>query len=114
MMRRNPLNPLSLAIIGTVLLVGASFAGPPAKPTVKVVAPDFNREVRPILANYCMKCHGPDEKIRIAGLRLDSYVGATAKLASGKRAIDPVKLESSELLQRVLAHDYRQMPPPLR
>src|SRR5438105_4199313 len=29
-------------------------------------APDYTREVRPILARYCFKCHGPDEKTRKA------------------------------------------------
>ena len=32
-------------------------------------APDFAREVRPVLSNRCFKCHGPDEGNREAGLR---------------------------------------------
>ena len=32
---------------------------------------DFGRDVQPILANHCYACHGPDEKVREAGLRLD-------------------------------------------
>ena len=36
---------------------------------------DFNRDVRPILARFCLICHGPDDASRQAGLRLDLRQG---------------------------------------
>ena len=66
--------------------------------------PDFNRDVRPILAARCFKCHGPDDAARKAKLRLDTRSGAEHVL--GKPA-------ESELLRRILSDDESEiMPPP--
>jgi len=77
-----------------------------ATPVSAADAPDFNRDVRPILADHCFACHGPDAKARKADLRLDLRKDAIDALAPGKPA-------ESELLRRLLTKDTsEQMPPP--
>ena len=73
---------------------------------------DFDREIRPVLAAKCLACHGPDAEAREAGLRLDTFEGATAALRSGKRAIVPGEAGASELLVRASAHDAEDRMPP--
>ncbi|HKQ74529.1 MAG TPA: DUF1549 domain-containing protein, partial [Blastocatellia bacterium] len=73
----------------------------------------FNRDIRPLLSDRCFYCHGPDEKNRKAGLRLDTFEGAT-KDRGGYRAIAPGKPDESELLRRVTAHDAGEVMPPPR
>src|SRR6266849_1805256 len=100
---------LSLALT----LVSLAAAPPPARSETDSRPIDFSREVRPILANYCFQCHGPDDKARKARLLLDERTSATGELRSGKRAIVPGKPEQSELLARLTATDELDvMPPP--
>lgn len=74
---------------------------------------NFARDIRPILSHNCFKCHGPDEKERKGGLRLDTQDGGTAKLASGTQAVVPGKVAESELIARIVSTDpNEQMPPP--
>jgi len=73
---------------------------------------DFNFHIRPILSNNCYTCHGPDPETREAGLRLDTYEGATALLESGERAISPGRPGKSGLVRRITATDEGIMPPP--
>jgi hypothetical protein len=76
--------------------------------------PSFNFEVQPILATHCLGCHGPDLKANKAGLRLDTFEGATAKLEESEgHAIVPGKPEHSELVARIFDEDAEDvMPPP--
>jgi Protein of unknown function (DUF1553)/Protein of unknown function (DUF1549)/Planctomycete cytochrome C len=74
---------------------------------------DYNRQIRPILSNYCLKCHGPDEQERQAGLRLDLREAALAPAESGRPAIVPGKADESRLVQRIFSDDPgKLMPPP--
>lgn len=76
-------------------------------------APDFAREVRPILSSYCFKCHGQDAGSRKAGLRLDLRESAMKPAKSGELAIVPGKPEQSEAIKRILSADPDEvMPPP--
>jgi hypothetical protein len=70
---------------------------------------EFNRDIRPILANHCLTCHGPDSATREAGLRLDQH---EATSDAGTRPIVPGDANASELIRRVLATDPDiRMPP---
>ncbi|HZZ19438.1 MAG TPA: PSD1 and planctomycete cytochrome C domain-containing protein [Opitutaceae bacterium] len=77
----------------------------------------FNRDVRPIMANTCFKCHGPDLKANKADLRLDlpDKAKAERKDKTGRvyRAIVPGKPAESEIWRRISSGDPGQvMPPP--
>ena len=90
----------------------AERAGRTAETTGNV---DFNFQVRPILADRCFKCHGPDEKARKAKLRLDLSESAYAirDPKTGTKAIVPGHPEQSELYRRITAtDDDDRMPPP--
>ncbi len=72
---------------------------------------DYNLDVRPILANNCFACHGPDAKTREADLRLDTKEGAFSE-PSGYPVIVPGKPEESELHLRVVSNDDNYRMPP--
>lgn len=73
---------------------------------------DFNSDVRPILSNNCLLCHGPDESGLEAGLRLDNRDIATKPLESGKTAVVPGKPDASELIARISSDDEDVRMPP--
>ena len=74
---------------------------------------DYNYHIKPILSDRCYQCHGPDEKTRKAGLRLDLEEIAFSRLKSGDKAFSKGNLYKSESLHRILSTDDEiKMPPP--
>ena len=72
----------------------------------------FNRDIRPIMADTCFRCHGPDKNSRMLGLRLDIREEALRRTASGVVPITPGKPDESAIIDRIFAKDSaRRMPP---
>ena len=96
------------SLVVSSLLVRPSVAADPA--------PSFTRDIKGILSNRCVRCHGPDAESRHGGgddgLRLDTFAGATADLG-GHAAIVPGRPDESEIIARVTSDDPDLvMPPP--
>ena len=99
------MNSKVLVALATVWLTGASsLFGQNDSPV------SFNLDIRPVLADRCFACHGPDAESRQAGLRLDVAVGPEGAHGS---AISPGSVEDSELWHRITSDDEDvRMPPP--
>lgn len=100
----------ALVLVALVLAVGV--AGHGRLPAAEPARVDFVRDVSPILANHCFKCHGPDEEARKARLRLDVREAALKPAKSGEVAIVPGKPDQSELVHRVFTEDEDDLMPP--
>ena len=102
----------------SVLLVSASLALllglcelVPASPAPTARPIDFDRQIRPILADTCFKCHGPDEKQRMANLRLDETEGLFVD-RGGYKIIFPGNSAQSKLYLKISSKDDSfRMPP---
>lgn len=102
----------SLVLIGRLLtLVLASIPLLPLAAAEESGAVGFNRDVRPILADKCFRCHGPDEAARKAKLRLDRREDAVAD-RDGVVAIAPGDSLVSELVHRIATADSDDRMPP--
>src|SRR3954463_15458375 len=83
-----------------------------AASTASAADVDFNRDVRPILAENCFLCHGPDDGTRKAKLRVDVRDAALKGGKSGTAAIVPGKPTEGALVARITSSDPEQRMPP--
>jgi hypothetical protein len=97
------MNPLRLSLVGSCGIL-VSLLGLQAH---AAEVPQYNRDVRPILVENCLACHGQDKAARKAGLRLD-----VREEAIKKGAILPGKPAESTLIERVYSDDAGHLMPP--
>ena len=75
---------LALIVVGSLGMLAVLQASPPQSAGAEVPrgqpAIDFTRQIRPILAENCFACHGPDK--HKANLRLDTREGLSVRPAS--------------------------------
>jgi hypothetical protein len=106
-----PVNALMLRPFSPLYLFALSAVAGAAVPESKL---SYNRDVRPILSDACFHCHGPDEKERKGGLRLDVASEASKPSKSGEIAIVPGNPDKSELLARINTEDRDDLMPPAK
>jgi hypothetical protein len=89
--------------IAASVLLAAAVGGQPLQ---------FNRDIRPIFSDKCLRCHGQDAASKVIGLRLDREETAKADLG-GRRAIVAGKPEESSVVQRLRTPNKALRMPPL-
>jgi hypothetical protein len=100
--------PRRLAVLSALILCPATTRGGEAGP-----APDYARDVAPLLAKHCVECHGPAKQESL--LRLDSRREVLAGGMSGD-AVQPGHGRDSLLVRHLLGTARPPMPyrrPPL-
>ena len=80
-----------------------------ANPQAALAQPQYNRDIRPILAENCFACHGPDSASRKAKLRLDQRDDAIKA-----EAIVPGNPGKSEVIRRICSDDVQELMPPAK
>jgi hypothetical protein len=96
-----------LVCLPAILLFVSSML-PAAEPETGKPQISFTRQIKPILANKCFVCHGPDEKERKAELRLDIRDEAVPSV------IKPGDGEHSEVFVRITSDDPDLKMPPVK
>jgi hypothetical protein len=104
-------------MVQVIGLVGCALTTPSRAEAPLPAVVQFNRDVRPVMANTCFKCHGPDPKANKADLRLDLPENArSARKDKTGRTYTPIVPGDpgvSEVWRRISSADQTQaMPPP--
>jgi hypothetical protein len=112
---RKTIFAVSLAIGLVSLFQACEHKG--SDPIANASLPDsvsYNFDIRPILSDKCLACHGPDANKRKAGLRLDKAESAFAALKEEPtaHAIVAGQPELSAAYLRISTKDTSQMMPP--
>ena len=102
-----------LSAVWPFIVSGAESQSPTAA-LPKSFKPEFDRDIRPILAENCYPCHGPDQNKRKAKLRLDRQEDAFKALPNGDFAIVPKDVAMSQLAHRISSKDQDQVMPPVK
>ncbi|MEC8338797.1 MAG: c-type cytochrome domain-containing protein, partial [Planctomycetota bacterium] len=84
----------SLVLLCILVESGQAESASPSKESIH-----FGRDIQPILANRCYKCHGPDAEQRQAEFRLDQFDAVSAT------SIVPGDADQSPLYQRITDTD---------
>jgi hypothetical protein len=72
----------------------------------------FNRDIRPIMADTCFRCHGPDKSSRMANLRLDLRDEAVKANRKGEAPIVPGNAQASLIIKRIFNSNPAMVMPP--
>ena len=86
----------AIAVLGILVLSNSIFAA----------VPDFQKDIQPLMAKYCVECHGATKPK--AGVRLDSYDAIIAK--SRKQSVVPGDPAKSKLVM-TMTGAAKLMPP---
>jgi WD40 repeat protein len=102
-LKRTAFSSYCLAVCASLLLSGASVFAADEKPVT------FDDDVKPILRQYCWKCHGEDKQE--SDLNLQAFA-ALVRGGSGGKVVTPGRASQSRLLELITTEDADARMPP--
>lgn len=98
---------LFAGLAGNIVETCASEVTQPSESSI-----NYQQQIRPIIVDHCLACHGVDAETREGGLRLDLRNDALKGGDSQKPAIVPGNPDDSELIRRVTSANPDEVMPP--